>query len=204
MVSNKSIVLEVTVRHKLISVNPNSPQLKFFPQLDPQNACDRCTATQRKGKFGREDGMERDSSLNWLWLKCLTFANFIRPYDCLNTRPGPWGREGGHTWSLWSLSCIKFTENTPLATCPGLCRLKLKFTSRWKAPNGITGHRPGSGPRPENVGLLMKINHKACHCLDMKVIWFHVYFGTQTVHLELQPFKWFWVKNNSFDREQSQ
>lgn len=91
MVNNNSIVLEVTVSFDKLTLTPT----QVLPQLDTQNAHDHYNTAQHKGKFGREEGMERGSNLNRLWLKYLTFANFIKPYDYLKAPPGPSGYLGG-------------------------------------------------------------------------------------------------------------
>lgn len=88
-------------------------------QLDAQNSHGHSNITQHEGKFDRENGMGRDSGLNWLWLKNLNFCKFYkaiwlskqaaRAFKGLGRGPGK--------GECWSLSSIKFMGNTCLAPC---------------------------------------------------------------------------------------
>lgn len=60
MVNNKSIVLEVTVSFDKLKLTST----QVLSLLDTQNAHDCYNTTQHNGKSGREEGMERSSSLN--------------------------------------------------------------------------------------------------------------------------------------------
>lgn len=108
------------------------------PQLDTQNAHGLHNSAQHKGKFGREEGMERDSSLHGVQWKYLTLANCIKPYDHLNTLPEPSRALGGARVQDGSDASVSLNSRTthPWSHVWRLSRMEGKLTSHWTEPNG--------------------------------------------------------------------